>query len=83
MSDPTPQQIDWYINWYNKQEPKRCPDCDEPMVAKKNAEGEVFIDLQHKDDCGLHADWVKFEKENPGHSSGTLWLMWNQHRRKV
>lgn len=83
MSDPTPQQIDWYIKYFNSQERKKCPECDEPMEAKKNAAGEVFIDLQHKSNCGLHADWIKFEKENPGHSPATLWLMWNQSRRTL
>jgi hypothetical protein len=93
MSDPTPQQVDWYIKWWNalpartaavepwdgKPWRRKCPVCDIPMVAKKNAEGEVFMDMEHKSDCKLHLEFLLFEKANPNLSPGNLWLEWN-HR---
>jgi hypothetical protein len=69
----------WYIDWYNSQGQNTCPDCGEPTIARETPEGEIVIDLKHKADCKLHAEFLLFEKANPNLSSGMLWMAWN-HR---
>ena len=65
MEEPTKAEKDWYVNWYNNLPPATknptekwglrtiCPSCREPVFAKLNEEGDVCIDLKHKDDCQL------------------------------
>ena len=80
----------WYIKWYNDLPPKSkvneawdyiqyrtvCPSCGVPTVAKENADGEVYIDIEHSPDCKLNAEWIQFEKNTPGISDGERWLVW-------
>lgn len=70
--DSTPEQIQWYIKWYNSlkvvdsldkmqhgKTRRCCPYCKQPVFADLNKNGEVFINLNHKDDCKL---WNEYKK---------------------